>query len=196
MVSDANLVEADTSAAHLWIILARAYRSLSEYLEGAIAALGICLSDFLILEVLLHKGSLPMSEIAGKVLLANASMTSAADRLVRRGLVVRKAVSGDRRVRQLELTPPGRALIRKLYAQHEHDIQNVMEELSPAERQAMANGLKKIGYRARALSARVPAGGSRVIDRSSSVSLLPCAASRGGCTTARSASHEFNSTAT
>ena len=139
-----------TTGAKLWVVLARAYSSLAGYVERCIAAQGLCLSDFMVLEVLLHKGPMTISGIGEKVLLANASMTSAIDRLTERGLVVRKNSEQDRRIRIVELTREGRKLISSLYRQHERDIEAVMDGLSDTERNLLRRGLKKIGLAAHA----------------------------------------------
>src|ERR1700729_3185063 len=106
-MSDKNKI----SAPRLWLVLARAYGSMVSYIEGAIAGQGLGLSDFMVLEVLLHKGPLPISAIGEKVLLASASMTSAIDRLEKRGLVDRRSCNSDRRLRYVELTDCGKAFI-------------------------------------------------------------------------------------
>ena len=88
---------------------------------------GLCLGDFMVLEVLLHKGPLTMSAIGEKVLLANASMTSAMwTGWKRRSWRVRKNNSEDRRVRVVELTPHGKKLISEIYRRHEHELEALM----------------------------------------------------------------------
>ena len=52
-----------------------------------------------------------MNTIGPKVWLTPGSISVAVDRLVKKGLVLRKDRAGDRRVRQVELTAKGRALI-------------------------------------------------------------------------------------
>jgi MarR family 2-MHQ and catechol resistance regulon transcriptional repressor len=73
--------ESRTTAPKLWVVLAHTQRAVASYVEQRIAAEGLCLSDFMVLEVLLHKGPMTISEIGQNVFLANASMTSAVDRL-------------------------------------------------------------------------------------------------------------------
>lgn len=143
----------NTTPARVWVVLARAHHAIAEYMEQSIAALGIGLTDFAVLEVLLHKGPLSMCEIAGKVLLANASMTSAVDRLERRGLVRRSSNSSDRRIRVVDLTVEGRSLARRLFALHERDINALMEDLDLADRASLRAGLKAVGLRAQQLLA-------------------------------------------
>jgi len=105
-------------AAQLWIVLARCHRAVSALVERSIADLGICLSDFMVLEALLHKGPLTISEIQSKVLLASGSMTAAVDRLEKRSLLIRKTTPSDRRARVLELTREGRMVVEQAFRQH------------------------------------------------------------------------------
>jgi MarR family 2-MHQ and catechol resistance regulon transcriptional repressor len=137
------------SAARLWLVLARAYGSMVAYIESSITAQGLGLSDFMVLEVLLHKGPLTISAIGEKVLLASASMTSAIDRLEKRDLVRRRNCSSDRRIRIVELTDCGKAFIEEIYARHVKDLEAVSGELSDEERRVMYEGLKKIGRAAK-----------------------------------------------
>jgi MarR family transcriptional regulator, 2-MHQ and catechol-resistance regulon repressor len=137
------------SGPRLWLVLARAYGSMVSYIEGAITAQGLGLSDFMVLEVLLHKGPLTISVIGEKVLLASASMTSAIDRLEKRGLVRRRSCDSDRRIRLVELTDCGKAFIEEIYARHEKDLDRVMTGLSDEERRTLYEGLKKIGLAAK-----------------------------------------------
>jgi MarR family 2-MHQ and catechol resistance regulon transcriptional repressor len=136
-------------APRLWLVLAKAYSSIAGYIEGAITAQGLGLSDFMVLEVLLHKGPLTISAIGNKVLLASASMTSAIDRLEKRGLVLRKSCATDRRTRYVELTDRGKAFIEEIYARHEKDLECVTSGLTDAERRTLYEGLKKIGLAAK-----------------------------------------------
>jgi MarR family 2-MHQ and catechol resistance regulon transcriptional repressor len=138
----------EASAPALWVVLARAYHSMAAFVERSVAALDIGLSDFMILEALLHKGPLTMSELCEAALITNASMTAAIDRLEERKFVERVASKGDRRVRRVQLTSQGTTLIKRLYARHERDLDEVMAGISPAERAELRRGLKAIGLAA------------------------------------------------
>ena len=140
----------ETSSAALWVVLARAYRSMAAFVERSIAALDIGLSDFMILEALLHKGPLTMSELCEAALITNASMTAAIDRLEERVFVERVADKQDRRVRRAQLTTQGTALIKRLYVRHERDLNEVMSGIPPAERAELRRGLKAVGLAAQA----------------------------------------------
>lgn len=136
------------TAPRLWLVMARAYRAMGSYIEGSFAAQGIGLSDFMVLEVLLHKGPQTISSIGDKVLLASASMTSAIDRLESQSLVRRRSSDSDRRIRLVELTDEGRKFIVEIYGRHEKDLEFIASELSNEERRALYEGLKKIGLAA------------------------------------------------
>jgi MarR family 2-MHQ and catechol resistance regulon transcriptional repressor len=140
----------EPSAPALWVVLARAYRSMAAFVERSVAALHIGLSDFMILEALLHKGPLTMSELCNAALITNASMTAAIDRLEERAFVERIASKEDRRVRRVQLTPQGTALIRRLYARHQRDLEEVMSGIPAAQRAELRRGLKTIGLAAQA----------------------------------------------
>jgi MarR family 2-MHQ and catechol resistance regulon transcriptional repressor len=148
MTTDSDNTQSIVKAPRLWLVLARAYGSIVNYIEGSIAAQGLGLSDFMVLEVLLHKGPLTISAIGEKVLLASASMTSAIDRLEKRGLVRRRSCNSDRRIRLVELTGEGKSFIEEIYVRHEKDLELVASSLSNEERRTMYEGLKKIGLAA------------------------------------------------
>ncbi len=143
--------DAKTTATKLWTVLVRATHSMGEVLEASVAEEGLGLSDFAVMEVLLHKGALPISTIGQKVLLTNASMTSAVDRLEERGLVKRVSSLEDRRVRVVSLTACGRRLITDVFSRHEQEIERIMTGLSAADRDRMRSGLKTIGFAAKAM---------------------------------------------
>ena len=47
------------TAPRLWLVIVKSYRALSLLAEQSIANTGLCLTDFVALEALLHKGRLP-----------------------------------------------------------------------------------------------------------------------------------------
>jgi MarR family 2-MHQ and catechol resistance regulon transcriptional repressor len=138
------------TAGQLWIVLARSYKALSKLVERSIAKEGLCLSDFMILEALLHIGPLTITEIQAKVLLALGSMTIAVDRLENKGYIIRKATPEDRRARRLELTEEGRRLITMVFKSHSRELESWMSDLTGAEKQQAYAVLRKLGLSAAA----------------------------------------------
>jgi MarR family 2-MHQ and catechol resistance regulon transcriptional repressor len=132
------------------MVLGKCHRALGLLAERSIAEAGLCLSDFMVLEALLHKGPLTITAIQAKVLLASGSMTAAVDRVEKRGLVVRKSTPTDRRARLLELTPEGRRMAKALFEKHAQDLEAPMAVLSDGEKQSLYALLKKLGLSAAA----------------------------------------------
>jgi MarR family 2-MHQ and catechol resistance regulon transcriptional repressor len=123
----------------------KAYRALAQLDAGSIAASGLGLSDFAVLEILLHKGPLPVNTIGRQVMLTSGSITTAVDRLEEKRLVRRQACPNDRRVTYVTLTPTGRTLIRRIFKVHADRLETVFEPLSAAERSTLGVLLKKLG---------------------------------------------------
>jgi MarR family transcriptional regulator, 2-MHQ and catechol-resistance regulon repressor len=136
----------DTSGVHVWLVLAKAFRALMAHSEESLALSRACLgdSDFRVLEVLLHKGPLPVNTIGPKVWLTPGSISVAVDRLEKRALV-KRTHTDDRRVRLVELTSKGRALITKTFRQHATAMEEVASVLSKEERLILLRLLKKLG---------------------------------------------------
>ena len=135
-----------TSAVHLWLVLWKATRALEAHAHKSIASQPICPSDFAVLEVVLHKGPLPVNAIGRKVLLTSGSITVAVDRLEAQGLVERRAHPTDRRARVVHLTTKGKRLITGIFAEHERDMERAASALTASERTTLVRLLKKLGF--------------------------------------------------
>lgn len=143
----------EASGVHLWLLLWKAGKAVEAHAQRSVNTTGLCLSDFGVLEALLHKGPLPIGALGKKVLLSSGSMTAAVDRLERSGLVKRAAVSTDRRARIAHLTEEGSKLIRPMFAEHERDMERVFSRLDKPERNALASLLRKLGHEAEGMAA-------------------------------------------
>lgn len=137
-----------TSGTHVWLVLMKAHRALARHAERSLGKADVGLSEFATLEILLHKGPRPVNEIGRTIHLTSGSITSAVDRLEKRGLVARGTDPGDRRARIVRLTPAGEALITEVFARHKAAMDHAAEGLSKAERIALVDLLKKLGLSA------------------------------------------------
>src|ERR1700731_5199603 len=136
---------------HVWLVLMKAMRALTRYAAAGIEETGLGLSDFGVLEALLHKGPLPVNTIGPIVDLTPGSISIAVDRLFEKGLVSRIESTEDRRVRIVALTPHGKDLTVAAYRKHAGQMRKVFSELSPEELRGLEMALKKVGKRAAAL---------------------------------------------
>ena len=136
---------------HVWLVMMKAMRALTKYALADIEETGLGLSDFGVLEVLLHKGPLPVNTIGPIVDLTPGSISIAVDRLFAKGLVSRVESTEDRRVRIVALTPRGKGLIVPAFRKHSGQMRRVFSELSAEELHCLEVALKRLGKRAAAL---------------------------------------------
>jgi len=75
---------------HTWLVMMKAMQALTRYALAGLEDSGLGLSDFAVLEALLHKGPLPVNVIGPMVNLTPGSISVAVDRLLAKGLVSRE----------------------------------------------------------------------------------------------------------
>src|SRR5437667_9652463 len=138
----------DSTGVHVWLVFMKAFQALFPRAAESIKQTELGDSDFRVLEVLLHKGPLPVNTIGPKVWLTPGSISVAVDRLVKKGLVSRNDHPADRRVRRVELTAKGRALITRGFGEHAAAMENIANVLSENERLTLLRLLKKLGKHA------------------------------------------------
>lgn len=139
-------------AVHTWLIMLKAWQSIGRYLRPSMSAEGLGESDFRVLEVLLHKGPMPVNAIGPKVDLNPGSVSVAVDRMYQKGLVSRVECSSDRRVRTVALTERGREVFVPVFRRHADLIKSAFRDVSSEELQQIEVILRKIGNRAQSLA--------------------------------------------
>ena len=138
-------------ATHTWLVMLRALQAVHHLALPPILKAGLGDSDFRVLEVLLHKGPMPVNAIGPKVDLNPGSVSVAVDRLYKKGLVSREESVSDRRVRTVSLTEKGRRVFVPVFRQHAALIKRAFQDVSPDEQRQMEEVLKRIGRRAEEL---------------------------------------------
>ena len=106
---------------------------------------GLTLSQFGVLEVLLHLGPMCQGELSQKLLKSNGNTTLVIDNLEKRGLVRRERSVEDRRMISIVLTEQGRQLIEEIFPRHVDAIVSEMSMLNLAEQAELGRLLKKLG---------------------------------------------------
>jgi DNA-binding MarR family transcriptional regulator len=84
------------------------------------------------------------TELYRSVLVTSATMTERLDRLQRRGLIVRRPATRDRRSVLVELTPDGRALIDEAITGLLDTEASLLQDLTQDDRAALAGLLAKL----------------------------------------------------
>lgn len=141
------------SGAHLFLLFWKASHAVRKFDEASIRSCGFrSFSDFAVLEVLLHKGSLPVNAIGEKVLLTSGSITTAVQRLEKQGLVRREKYKEDARVVRVHLTESGQSRIEAAFSEHASHLDKLFESLNNEERSQFAGLMRKLGQRAEHLN--------------------------------------------
>src|ERR1700719_620261 len=121
--------QSSEAATRVWLVLWKAAHAVEQNAMRSVSALGLGLSDFAVLEVLLHKGPQPVNAIGKKVLLTSGSITAAVDRLESRKLLQRRAAPKNGRSRIVQLTKTGQHLSEQAFQKHAIDMEETMAVL-------------------------------------------------------------------
>ncbi|MRR30616.1 MarR family transcriptional regulator [bacterium] len=100
---------------------------------------------------LYHDSSCSVSDISGQLGVTNAATSQLVDHLVQSNLVTRTEDPADRRNKQLQLTPQGKALIERGIAARSQWMGELASQLTPAQQDLIAEGLEVLISAARRL---------------------------------------------
>ncbi len=138
--------ERERRALDLFIALTRSSDSFQKAaLRKAPLPEGLTLSQFGVLEALLHLGSLPQNVVAHKILKSKGNISVVVSHLEGRGLVYRRRTPDDRRQLLLELTPAGHTLISNYFPRMANGFADSASVLSAEEQYTLIALCKKLG---------------------------------------------------
>jgi MarR family 2-MHQ and catechol resistance regulon transcriptional repressor len=132
-------------ALNLWVALARCAATIGRRSARDIQSYGLTQAQFAVLEVIYHKGPLPLCSIGEKLLVTSGNITYVADQLEKAGYLRRQRSEQDRRVVLAHLTSKGQQLIEKRFPGHARCIERAAAALTAREQQQLAGLLKKWG---------------------------------------------------
>lgn len=138
----------EVRALDAYIKLMRAADSVTSRVSRKLAPHNLTVSQFGVLEALLHLGELHQNELGQKLLKSSGNITLVVDNLEKRGLIERERSTEDRRFMWVRLTGQGDEFIRKVFPEIVAAIGDSMVVLSPFEMEKMAEYLKQVGQRA------------------------------------------------
>ncbi len=147
--------KSEVDALNAYIKLVRAAESVSARAH-AILPREITLSQFSVLETLLHRGPLCQGVLAGKLLRSGGNLTLIVGNLEKMGFVTRVRNPDDRRYITVSLTETGRAFISELFPRVAASITRELGALSTAEQFTLGWLCKKAGTRSTSAAASTP----------------------------------------
>ena len=128
----------------MFIALARAFKFIDDWVRPRLASHQLAITEFAVLEVLYHKGPIPLGELSKRILVTGASTNYVVKKLEERGLMSRTAFEQDKRVVLAELTDAGRELIGKVFPRHANDLEIALSGLSTSEKRSVTRLLRKL----------------------------------------------------
>lgn len=138
----------DSLSLKLFVILSKAYRVIMEQAVKDMKRHGLSETEFAMLELLYHKGKIPMQQMGEKLLITSGGITYTADKLENKGLLRRVACPSDRRVTYAEITEHGDEMMEDIFPEHQKVIESTMTGLTDEEKAQLIELLKKLGLSA------------------------------------------------
>jgi MarR family 2-MHQ and catechol resistance regulon transcriptional repressor len=135
----------------LTTILFRTFQHVQDVIKNDIASYDLNITEFGALEVLYHKGTLPISQIGEKVLMANSSMTYVIENLIKKEFIEKVKDPVDKRNTMISLTNQGKKYFKVIFEHHQETLKTIYDILSVEETNQLSILLKKIGYHAKTI---------------------------------------------
>ena len=142
----------DVRAMDAYLKLMRAADTLESHSLKHIKDAGLTVSQFGVLETLLHLGPLQQSVISEKLLKSGGNITMVIDNLEKQELIRRVTNPEDRRCVRVHLTDKGRDMIASVFHEHVAFVASIMSTLSNDEQELLASLCRKLGLGATELS--------------------------------------------
>lgn len=140
-----NGTQDEVLALDTYIKLVRATESVSNRIHRNLADSDLTVSQFGVLEALLHLGALHQRDLAEKLLKSGGNMTLVIDNLEKRQLVKRDREVEDRRCIKVSLTPKGKQLISSFFPSHVAAVVEEMSILTPDEQEELGRLCRRLG---------------------------------------------------
>ena len=128
------------------VFMQRSMHDFRKFMEET----GLSFSQINILMRLLHGGSTGVSEIGEQLGVTNPAASQAVERLVQLELIERREDPGDRRAKQLTLTPKGRTLIEQGIEIRSKWVEGLTDALTPEQQSMIISALTLLTAAARA----------------------------------------------
>jgi DNA-binding MarR family transcriptional regulator len=128
-----------TQAVRSWVDIST-HRSMRGWSHHA-KATGLSMPQFSIMMQLYYRGACGISEISERFEITNAAASQHVDNLVQAGLIERTEDPRDRRVKHIQLSAKGKALIEKGMNERYRWVDALAKNLSEKDRERTAEAL-------------------------------------------------------
>ncbi|MFC4804229.1 MarR family winged helix-turn-helix transcriptional regulator [Filifactor villosus] len=133
-----------TTEEKLLISISRMRNLLFRDLDTIFSSNGLTTTQFAVLEVLYHKGTLCVGDIQRLILGTSGNIPLVIKNLEKEGLVLRKKSETDRRISMIDLTEKGLLLIKKVYPLQKQRLSELFQDVSNKEKKALTQSLLEV----------------------------------------------------
>ncbi len=130
------IVDAVLSASR--VLVAVAARSLGDVADE------VTLTQYRTLVVLASRGPQSLAELADAVDVTSPTATRMCDRLIKKGLILRRHDRGDRRLIRLTLAKKGHDLVDAVTKRRRAEIARLLEAIPPEQQAALVDSLQRL----------------------------------------------------
>jgi MarR family transcriptional regulator for hemolysin len=128
----------------LAFLLVDAGRKLNDAYDLSMKPLGLTRSQWRVVAYVSRTPGVSQTEVAESIECSRMAITSLLDRMQSKGLVERREVENDRRVRAVFLTDKGSALVRQMNKTAVRVLEQVFAGTTPADRQQLQQLLETL----------------------------------------------------
>ncbi len=133
-----------TTEEKLLISISRMRNLLFRDLDTIFSSNGLTTTQFAVLEVLYHKGTLCVGDIQRLILGTSGNIPLVIKNLEKEGLVLRKKSETDRRISMIDLTEKGLLLIKKVYPLQKQRLSELFQDVSNKEKKTLTQSLLEV----------------------------------------------------
>jgi len=144
-----QITEEQSLSLKLFVVLSKAYREILESTSTEMKNRDLSGTEFAVLELLYHKGKVPLQQIGSKILISSANITYNVDKLAKKGYLKRELSTEDRRVIYAVITEAGTEVMDDVFPKHAQAMYDATKGLSAEEKGVTIELVKKLGISAR-----------------------------------------------
>lgn len=128
-----------------WIKFSRANNTLSQIMRHNVEEQNLTISQFGVLEILVHIGPLCVKEIGQKLLMTSSNLVTVIDNLIKLGLVKKVPSETDRRMMITHLSDKGRNIIEPIFRNHLDQLLKCFSVLDNEQLKTLGSLSKDLG---------------------------------------------------
>lgn len=127
-----------------WMQLSRSFNSIRQKEQQYITSFGITFGQFQVLEVLYHRGDMPISTITKLIDSTPGNMTVVVKNLKKEGYICVVKDEKDKRISNLHITSKGEGVIGSLFTQHANNMGSYFDTFNDDELEELFALLRRL----------------------------------------------------